>query len=372
MHIDTGKELRGGQRQLLLLGRGLRERGHEQLVVCPEGSLLERRAHQEGFRVFALPAYDPAHAYGIVQLRQLLWMDPFRVLHAHDGKGQTIAWLASAGMPVRRVASRRVTFVPKGLAGGRIIHRLKYEFTCQVVIAISDFVRQVLAESGVPADMIEVIPDGIEFPSEPPNAHLRSRMRAQWGFEEDDFLIGYMGGVTPEKGQDIAIEALRILEHSLPSARLVVAGKFCGREWEQAQCETQLARNRLKRLGPIDNLADFFAGLDLYAMPSRAEGLGSAALLAMAHGVPVVATRVGGLPELVEDQRTGWLVPPDSPPALADVIVSAAADRLGLRTLGCQARERARQYASDIMVERTEALYYRLLETGNRKLETGN
>ena len=95
-------------------------------------------------------------------------------------------------------------------------------------------------------------------------------------------------------------------------------------------------------------------------MPSRAEGLGSAALLAMAHGVPVVATRVGGLPEIVEDGRTGWLVPADSPAALADVIVSAASDRARLRTLGFQARERARQYASDVMVERTEALYYRL------------
>ena len=360
MHIDTGQELRGGQRQLLLLACGLRERGHEQLVVCPEGSLLEWRAHQEHLRVFALPVHDPAHAYGIVQLRQLLWAEPFRILHAHDGKGQTIAWLGSAGMPVRRVVSRRVTFMPTGLAGGRMIHRLKYQFTCHAVIAISDFVRQLLAESGVPADMIEVIPDGIEFPPEAPNAGLRSRMRARWGFEEDDFLIGYMGGITPEKVQDIAIDALRLLEHSLPRACLVVAGKLCGRELGRERSGTEWVRNRVRLLGPIDNLADFFASLDLYAMPSRAEGLGSAALLAMAHEVPVVATRVGGLPEVVQDERTGWLVPPDSSAALADVIAFAASDRARLRTLGLQARERARQYGSDVMVERTEALYYRL------------
>ena len=115
----------------------------------------------------------------------------------------------------------------------------------------------------------------------------------------------------------------------------------------------------------MDNLAGFFAGLDIYAMPSRAEGLGSAALLAMAHGVPVVATRVGGVPEVVEDGRTGWLVPPDSAPALAEAVVAAASDRARLRAFGLQARERARQYASDIMVERTAALYYRLLEAGN-------
>ncbi len=371
MHIDTGKELRGGQRQLLLLAGGLRERGHEQLVVCPEGSSLETRAHQKGLRVFALPAHDPAHAHGIVQLRQLLLMERFRVLHAHDGKGQTIAWLASAGMPVRRVASRRVTFLPRRLAGGRTIHRLKYQLTCHAVIAISCFVKQILAESGVPTAIIEVIPDGIEFPRELPNGCLRSRVRAQWSFGEDDFLIGHMGGITPEKGQDIAIEALRLLEQSVPRARLLLAGEFSGRESGLTQSRTRLLEGRVRLLGPIENLAEFFAGLDLFTVPSRAEGLGSSALLAMAHGVPVVASRVGGLPEVVEDGRTGWLIPADSPAALADVVISAASDRVRLRTLGLQARERARQFASNIMVERTEALYDRLLstETGNWKVE---
>jgi glycosyltransferase involved in cell wall biosynthesis len=360
VHIDTGKELRGGQRQLLLLALGLRARGHEQLVVCPEDSLLERRARKEGLRLFALPAHDPAHLYGIVQLRQLLGREPFEILHAHDGQGQTIAWLASKGMPVSRVASRRVTFIPRGIAGGRTIHRWKYQYTCQAVIAISDFVRQILADSGVPADMIEVIPDGVEFPADSPNADQRAGMRARWGFEEDDLLIGLMGGTTPEKGRDIAVKALRLLEHSLPRAGLVIAGGCAEGQLNPSQSTTQSARNRVRLLGRIDNLADFFAGLDLFAMPSRAEGLGSAALLAMAHGVPVVATRVGGLPEVVGDERTGWLIPPDSPAALADAIVSAASDRARLQSLGRQARQRAKQYASEIMVERTEALYYRL------------
>jgi glycosyltransferase involved in cell wall biosynthesis len=372
VHIDTGKELRGGQRQLLLLASGLRDRGHEQLVVCPEGSALELSACEEGLRLFTLPAHDPAHAYGIVQLRELLWTEAFSILHAHDGKGQTIAWLASVRMPVRRVATRRVTFTPTGLGGGRLIHRLKYQFTCQAVIAISDFVRQVLAETGVPADMIEVIPDGIKFPLKLPNIHLRSQMRAQWGFEDDNLLVGILGGMTPEKGLDIVIEALRMLEQSLPRACLVVAGSFSGRELGRVQARTQGAQNRVRPVGPIDKLADFFAGLDLFAMPSRAEGLGSAALLAMAHGVPVVATRVGGLPEVVVDERTGWLVPPDSPPALAEAIVVAASDRARLLALGLQAREWARQFESSIMIERTESLYCRLLESGNGKMETSS
>lgn len=249
-----------------------------------------------------------------------------------------------------------------------MIHRLKYQFTCHAVIAISHFVRQLLAESGIPASMIEVIPDGIEFPREPPNADRRSRVRAQWGFETDDFVVGYMGGITAEKGQDLVIEALRLLEGSPSRARLVLGGEFSGSESALNTSLKPSLEGRVRRLGTIKILADFFAGLDLFTAPSRAEGLGSSALLAMAHGVPVVASRVGGLPEVVEDGRTGWLVPADSPAALAEAIATAALDRPRLRALGLQARERARQFGSSIMIERTEALYDRLVASQRLKV----
>src|SRR2546428_7321133 len=116
--------LRGGQQQLLLLARGLHKRGHDQLIVCPESSALESQTRQEEFRVFSLPPHDPAHAHGIFQLRQQLTAEPFEILHSHDGRGQTIAWLASCGLPVRRVASRRVTFLPRSATLDRKSTRL--------------------------------------------------------------------------------------------------------------------------------------------------------------------------------------------------------------------------------------------------------
>jgi glycosyltransferase involved in cell wall biosynthesis len=96
-------------------------------------------------------------------------------------------------------------------------------------------------------------------------------------------------------------------------------------------------------------------------MPSKSEGLGSSALMAMSYGLPVVASRVGGLPEVVEEGRTGRLIDPDSPGALAEAIMAAAEDRARLQQWGLNGRERARQFTVDIMVQRTEALYRRLL-----------
>jgi glycosyltransferase involved in cell wall biosynthesis len=357
MHLDTGTGFRGGQRQLLLLARGLRQQADEQVVVCPEDSGLEGRARAEGLRVFTLPTYDPGHAHGILQLRQQLQLEPVEILHAHDGRGQTIAWLASLGMPVRRVASRRVTFLPSSLHR----HRLVYGRPCHGIIAISEFIKQLLLKSGVPEAKIAVIPDGVEVPAELPEGAARGRARAQWGFGEGEFVVGHVGAFTPEKGQDVAVAAVLLLAERLPQVRLLLVGDGPLLRVLKVQGQVRGVQGRVRLLGELENLADFFAGLDLFIMPSRAEGLGSSALEAMAHDLPVVASRVGGLPEITEEGKTGWLVPPDSPEALADAIMAAASDRGRLARFGANARERAAQFSADIMVERTDAFYHRLL-----------
>jgi len=94
------------------------------------------------------------------------------------------------------------------------------------------------------------------------------------------------------------------------------------------------------------------------------EGLGSSALWAMAFGLPVVATRVGGLPEIVVDNETGWLIPPGSAPALADAILLASRNRGKLSEFGRKGRQRAEGFSAGIMVGRTENLYHRLVSCG--------
>jgi glycosyltransferase involved in cell wall biosynthesis len=367
VHLDTGLTLRGGQRQMLLLARGLRARGHEQMVVCLEGSRLAGRAEREGLRVFSLPAHDPLHAFGIVLLRQQLKIWAPQILHAHDGHGQRVSWLASLGLPVWRVASRRVTFLPSD----RWSYRLKYGHTCHAVIAISENIRELSIQAGVPRERIEVIPDGVEIPTQLPSPAERSRLRQVWQCGEEDFVMGMLGAATPEKGQDLALEAFRLLAGKLPAARLVLAGGGTSMGQPTPPDGANTPCERVLHLGPIEDFADFFPGLDLFLMPSKSEGLGSSALWAMAYGLPVVATRVGGLPEIVAENETGWLVTPDSPEALAEAIFLAASDRAKLIEFGRRGRQRAEGFSADIMVKRTEALYYYLV-TRKSKAEIRN
>jgi glycosyltransferase involved in cell wall biosynthesis len=356
-HIDTGLSLRGGQRQMLMLAKGLRERGHEQVLVCLEGSGLEERAQREGFGVFSLPAHDPWHAFGILLWREQLKTWAPQILHAHDGHGQTLAWLASMGLPVRRVATKRVSFLPSD----RWTYRLKYGHTCHALVVVSENIRELSVQEGVPRERITVIPDGIEIPAELPNAAERLRLRTSWRFGNDAFVVGVLGASTPEKGQDSALAAIALLAEKLPETRLILAGDETARPGGNLINDASLEGARILRLGPIEDLAGFFPGLDLFVMPSRSEGLGSSALWAMSYGLPVVATRVGGLPEIVVENETGWLIPPGSPQALADAIFLASRDRAKLSEFGRRGRQRAEGFSAAIMVSRTEALYHRLV-----------
>jgi len=334
---------------LLSLARGLKQRGHRQVIVCPEGSPLARRAADEEQEVILLSK--------IGTLRRRLREEQFDIAHAHDAKAQTISFRASLGLPIRRVASRQVAFTPRH----PLIHRWKYSRTCHGVIANSQSVRQVLIAAGVPDSHIEVISPGIEMPLALPSPDVRAEARARWGFSIDEIVVGHAGAFTHEKGQDVALQAALLLAPRLPRARMLLVGDGPERS-QPGMVELARQASGIAQLpGFIANLDDFYAALDLYIMPSRSESWGLTALRAMAFGLPVIASNVGGLPEVVEHGKCGWLVPPGSPEALADAIVDAASDPARLCEFGRNGRERASQFTIQRTVEQTERFYWRLL-----------
>jgi glycosyltransferase involved in cell wall biosynthesis len=343
LHLDTELGWRGGQQALIVLARGLRARGHRQRIVCPPQSELARCAAAEGFEAEPLA--------GSRELRRLLLARAPDLLHAHSGRAQNLAALARLGLPVRGVVTRHVAFAPRN----PLIHRLKYGLTCAGVIAVSEAVKSALTEAGVPAAKVEVIHTGVEVPASRPDAAARGAARERWGIPTGALAAGHMGAFTPEKGQDVAIAALERCPPEL-GARLILAGEGPTRAALQAR-----AGPAVSFPGFVEDHASFFAALDLFLMPSRSEGWGLAALEAMAYGVPVIASNVGGLRELVEDGSGGWLTPPDDPEALARAIQSAAADPAALRDASEQGRRRAARFSAERTAERTETFYRRVL-----------
>ena len=321
IHVDTEETWRGGQESLLTLARGLRARGYRQTIVCPPSSALAERAKSAGFPIAKLG------------------LRTADIVHAHGGRALTVAFWKTLGSNAKRVVTRHVAFRPSN----PWLHRLKYKWTCHGVIAVSDAVRRGLIDCGVPAAKIEVIHTGVEIPE------LVSRDRSR-----SDFVIGHMAAFTEEKGQDVAVAAAALLLPSLPHARIILAGG--GPMLDKIRRQ---APQNVTFPGFVSDRAAFFASLDLFIMPSRSEAWGLAALEAMAYGVPVIASDVGGLPEIVEAGNGGWLVPTGDSTALARAIAVAASDPDRLRIQGQKAQDRARLFSTDRMVEQTEAFYRR-------------
>jgi L-malate glycosyltransferase len=341
---------------MLRLSAGLKERGFEQLAVCREESESSAQFAALGVEVLKIPKRDVGRLRASGKLRSHLKLHSAEILHAHDGAGQSIAWLAARGLPSRRIASRRVTFLPKT----PFIHKWKYGLTCDGLIAVSGYIRDLLVQSGVPAAKIEVIPDGIDIPAALPGPEVRLQSRQDWGISADAFVLGHVGAFTREKGQDVAIAAMGRVAPKLAGAKLLLVGELPRKLWFDLQAQAAWTGGSVRLLGRQEKLDAFFAAIDLFIMPSRSEGLGSAALLAMARGVPVIASRLGGLPEVVIDGETGLLVEPDSPQALAAAIFQLAQDDTMRRKLGEFARLHARKFSTEVLVERTVNYYQRV------------
>lgn len=309
---------RGGQQSLMTLARGLRDRGHNQIIVAPEKSALAVKARTERFSV---AARVPRHG---------------DIVHAHSGRAQNLAIRATLGSKIVRVVTRHVAFEPRN----RFLHWLKYAKSADGVIAVSDAVRDSLVNSGVPVAQIQVIHTGIELPAK---VHRTPH---------EGFIAGHMGAFTEEKGQRVLVDAARLV----PDVKFILAGAGPLRE--------ALMKDALSNVefpGFVDDLDNFFANLDLFVMPSLSEAWGLAALEAMARGVPVIASDIQGLKEFVD-----WLVPVNDPAALARAIEQAmSAD---LAKLGQTARLRAAQFSIGNMIDETERFYARLLGTSTQQL----
>ncbi|HEY6343984.1 MAG TPA: glycosyltransferase family 4 protein [Bryobacteraceae bacterium] len=344
VHVDSGRAFRGGQQALLTLARGLRARGHAQRIVAPPGSALIQRAREEGF--------DAMAAGNILALRRSL--RGFPIVHAHSGRAQTLAYLASLGLPATRVVTRHVAFEPRWPR----IHALKYSATCDGIIAVSKAVRKVLVEAGVPEEKIAVIPGGVDLPREIATPEQRCAARRKYNLAASDFVVGHLGAFSHEKGQDVAIAAAAILRDRLPSLRMILAGEGSPPAPAPRGAGISVPGGATVLLpGFIADREEFFAALDLFIMPSRSEGWGLAAVEALARGIPVLASKTGGLAEIVEAGETGWLVPPGDAQALAEAIAHAESDPKSLRIMTFEASKRSHRFSSDGMAELTELFY---------------
>jgi glycosyltransferase involved in cell wall biosynthesis len=284
------------------------------------------------------------------------------ILHAHDFYAGMLGVPAAQYTRVRVIASQRyLQFSDRRIHawGTGFINRLAHR-----VLANSDAIRsRILTTSGVPADRIVVVKNGLRLPDQ------MSRVRAvhdelcqQLGLEVNTRFVGMVAKLRVEKGHRFFIDAARRVARSADNVHFVLVGDGPLRHEIETQVNQCGIRRRVHLLGDRMDAARLYAGFDVSVMASLHEGFPNAVMEAMAAGVAVVATAVGGVPELIEDGQTGYLVAPANAEALAQRISFALGDEEGRAAIAARGCEFVmKRFSMAKMVKAVEKLYDELL-----------
>ena len=286
------------------------------------------------------------------------------IVHAHlvAASVATVVAARAAGQPRVMATFHNITdweekrSHPVRVLGRALLH------DCAALVAVSDAVRAAIRR--VSRDLGEratVIYNGADLE---PFAEVRrgyAVARARLGYDPRAFVVGGVARLDPRKGMDLLLEAAALTLDRLPGLQILIVGDGPERGRLETLARVLGLEARVRLVGEQRDVRPYLAALDLFAAPSRTEGMGLAIVEALAAGVPVAAARVGGIPEVLQDGAAGWLVDGGDPRAWADAIARAAALPHERQRLSAAGPARAERFSIHHTRHRLEAVYDRLL-----------
>lgn len=353
LFIDTERHWRGGQEQLLTLLRGLSGRGHDVHLVCHPRGLLEQRARQAGAVVHPLAIAREIGLLPFLRLRAVIRRTRADILAFNTPRAILLGNLASRPSSVKaRIIFRRVNFP---LRDNRIT-RWKYTWGIDCIVAISESIRQQLLAGGIPEHLIRMIYEGLDLAGYP------ERPAGRPAGAGDRLVVGTLASLSPEKGLPHLVRAAAIASRAGARLRFVIVGDGpCRRELEDL-VRAEGVEDIFELVGFQDQVSGYLRAFDIFVLPSLSEGLSSAILAAMASSLPVIATDVGGIPELIRHGHNGLLVPAGDAQALAAAIRHLSAHPDEAREMGRRSRALMEErFTLERKIAETESLCYALL-----------
>lgn len=358
LHINTERTWRGGEQQTLYLIRSLMDQQIRCHLVCQFDSPLARKAQEAGVEVFPLPMRGELDLPASLRIRKLITRQGYDILHSHTSHAHTLAFFASLGCKTCRLVTRRVDF---SIIRNRFlpINGIKYRFMADHYIAISHKIKEVMVNDGIAAERISVVHSGIDLQrfAGISGDHLLSEFK----LKPDERVVINVAHLAGHKGQKYLVRAIPYVLAKLPNTKFFIIGKGELMEELKALASSLGLERELIFTGFRRDVGAFYQIADLCVMSSVEEGLGTAVLDAMALGKPVVATAAGGLPEIVHGGKTGKLVAPADPLALAEGIIELLTCKEMAITMANQARALVQQcFSIQAMVNRNIEVYHKI------------
>jgi len=354
LHIDTATSWRGGQSQVLQTVLGLRALGHRAVLVAHPKGELANRAQQGHDLIRMAPLHEVDFAAALRLSRVLRELKP-QVVHAHDPHAISMAAMAlsmvSRDARPALVVARRVDFHIKQNS----FSRWKYKAADRIICS-SNAIRRMVIEDGLPAERVVTVYEGVDvrrleaIPAEDVHQALWLPQRAP--------VVGNIAALVAHKGQRYLVEAAPAVAHHVPDVQILVFGEGDLRPQLQRQIKAAGLEHNVRLVGFQPNVLALLKSLDVFVMSSITEGLGTSILDAMACAKPVVATDAGGIPEIVDHEITGIIVPAHKPAPMADAIVRLLEDPALRARMGQAGLARVQErFTIDRMIEGTLAVY---------------
>jgi glycosyltransferase involved in cell wall biosynthesis len=363
LHVDTERGWRGGERQAFWLASELARRGHTSIVAARAGEPLESRARAAGLLTVACGPASEVDVLAAWRLRRALRAQRIDVVHAHTAHAVAVGALATIGTAVPLVVSRRVDF----RLGDNPGTRWKYG-RAAMVIAVSCAVARVLEAGGVPRDRIRVVPDGVDLRrvvvAAPPE------VLASLGVTREAPLVVQVAQLVGHKDPINFIRAMAVVRDLVPGIQALLVGDGPLRADAEREVVARGLAGVVHLSGYRGDADALLAAADVATLSSSEEGMGSVLLDALAFGVPVAATRAGGIPEVVADGVSGLLVAPADPAALGTAVARLIMDAPLRARLTANGRVRAVQFSVECMADRTVEVYDEVLKRTTRLSRT--
>ncbi len=355
LHIETGMHLYGGALQVFYLLKGLKNHGVENTLVCPSGSEIGSRAGEYA-RIHQIPMRGEGDVLFGWRLFHLLKEIRPDLVHVHSRRGADI-WggLASRLAGVRAIVTRRVDNPENPL-----VARVKSPLF-EHIITISEGIRQVLLSEGIAESKLTCIHSAVD--AQPyQGACERAWLQREFGLPPASRTVGVIAQLIARKGHRFVLEAAPAILDKCPETHFIFFGKGPLREELAEHCRRLGLDQVVHFAGFRDDLPRILPCLDLVVHPALMEGLGVSLLQASAAGIPIVAARAGGIPEIVRHGENGYLVEPGGGVALVGPVTEILLNPQLARQLG-QAGKRIvdRDFSIAAMVRGNLEFYQGLL-----------
>lgn len=356
MHVEAGRHLYGGARQVLYLLAGLAREGVSNLLACPAGSAIAVAAQGHCERVHAIPMGGDLDLGLVPRLHRLIRSEGPDLVHVHSRRGaDLLGGIAARLAGVPAVLSRRVDNPESWIAV-----RAKYPLYARI-ITISDGIRQVLLAAGLPPTKVVCVRSAVD--AAPYTAGCNSDwFRREFGLGPDTRTLAVVAQLIERKGHAYLLDALPGILARHPELRVLLFGRGPLEATLREHMQRLDLTEQVRLAGFRTDLERILPCLDLLVHPATLEGLGVSLLQGAAAGLPIVAARAGGIPEAVRDGENGLLVPPGDTQALGEAVLWMLDHPDQARALGARGRALVeREFSVPAMVAGNLRVYREVL-----------